>query len=96
MQILEELYLSYLNGGRNQLKSLRHNEGYAKTLESVSECENKLVKALSDEVKELFYEYVREHQSMEITTDCETFIHGFKMGAKIMLDVLTVGEVRGI
>ena len=29
-----------------------------------------------------------------VITDCETFIHGFQIGAKIMLDVLTEGEVK--
>ena len=94
MQILEEIYLSYLNGGRNQQKSFRHNKQYTVALKKSADSEDKLVDALSDELKELFHEYVRDHQNVEIITDCETFIHGFKMGAKIMLDVLTAGEVE--
>ena len=29
-----------------------------------------------------------------VITDCETFVRGFQIGAKIMLDVLTEGEVK--
>ena len=35
-------------------------------------------------------------REVTILTDCETFIHGFKIGAKIMLDVLTEGEMKEI
>ena len=27
-------------------------------------------------------------------TDCETFMYGFKVGAKIMMDVLTEGQMK--
>ena len=94
MQILEEIYLNYLNGVRHQQKSFRHNKQYTEALKDSADSEDKLVEALSDELKELFRDYVRDHQNVEIITDCETFVHGFKMGAKIMLDVLTVGEVE--
>ena len=33
---------------------------------------------------------------VNILTDCETFCYAFKIGAKIMLDVLTEGQMREI
>ena len=33
---------------------------------------------------------------INVLTDCETFMYGFKVGATIMLDVLTEGEMREI
>lgn len=94
MHILEEMYLNYLSNVRNQQKSFRHNKQYTEVLKKSVESEDALVEALSDELKELFREYARDQQNVATITDCETFIHGFKMGAKIMLDVLTMGEVE--
>ncbi len=33
-------------------------------------------------------------REVNVITDCETFCLAFKLGAKIMLDVLTEGEIR--
>ena len=35
-------------------------------------------------------------RELNILTDCETFIYAFKLGAKLMLDVLENGEMREI
>ena len=35
-------------------------------------------------------------REVNVLTDCETFCLAFKMGAKIMLDVLTEGEMKEI
>ena len=35
-------------------------------------------------------------REVNVLTDCETFCLAFKMGAKIMLDVLTNGQMREI
>ena len=33
---------------------------------------------------------------VNVLTDCETFCRSFKLGAKIMLDVLTDGQMKEI
>ena len=93
MQILEELYL---NHAQHRQKSLRHNEQYTEALKRSAESEDALVNALSEEQKKLFQAYAQDQQDLAVITDCETFIHGFKLGAKIMLDVLTVSEINEI
>lgn len=35
-------------------------------------------------------------REVTILTDCETFLYAFRLGAKIMLDVLTDGQMREI
>ena len=40
--------------------------------------------------------YMNAQREVSILTDCDTFINGFQIGAKIMLDVLTEGEMREI
>ena len=35
-------------------------------------------------------------REVNVLTDCETFCMAFKLGAKIMLDVLTEGRMREI
>ena len=60
----------------------------------MTESEEKLDATLSEEQKSLLDEYRNAQQDLMVITDCETFIHGFQIGAKIMLDVLTEGEVK--
>ena len=35
-------------------------------------------------------------REVTVLTDCETFIYAFRMAAKIMIDVLTEGQMRKI
>jgi hypothetical protein len=35
-------------------------------------------------------------REVNVLTDCETFIYAFRLGAKIMMDVLTEGNMREI
>ena len=55
-----------------------------------------LSKSLTAEQKMLFEEYMDAQRELNILTDCETFIYAFKLGAKLMLDVLENGEMREI
>ena len=60
----------------------------------MTESEEKLDATLSEEQKSLLDEYRNAQQDLMVITDCETFICVFQIGAKIMLDVLTEGEVK--
>lgn len=51
---------------------------------------------LSGRQKDLLKNYMNAQREVSILTDCDTFINGFQIGAKIMLDVLTEGEMREI
>lgn len=55
-----------------------------------------LTDGLTEELKELFEDYMTAQREVNVLTDCETFRMAFKLGAKIMLDVLTDGQMREI
>ena len=55
-----------------------------------------LTDGLTEEQKELFEEYMNAQREVNVLTDCETFCLAFKLGAKIMLDVLTDGQMTEI
>jgi hypothetical protein len=41
----------------------------------------------------MFEEYMTAQREVNVLTDCETFIYAFRLSAKIMLDVLTDGQM---
>ena len=55
-----------------------------------------LNETLDDEQSELFEEFMTAQREVNVLTDCETFCYAFKLGARIMLDVLTEGEMKEI
>ena len=93
MQILEDLYIGNVRPGERMFK---RNSQYAKALDETVKAGDVLTASLSDEQKEFFEEYMTAQREANILTDCETFCYGFKVGAKIMLDVLTEGQMREI
>ena len=44
--------------------------------------------------KEQFEAYMTAQREVNVLTDCETFIYAFRLGAKIMMDVLTEGKMK--
>ena len=93
MQILEDLYLGAVNSSE---RSFKRNSQYAKALDEVVKAGDALTDGLSEEQKALFEDYMTAQREVNVLTDCETFCLAFKTGAKIMLDVLTDGQMREI
>ena len=93
MLILEDLYLGDI---RPNERSFKRNGQYAKALYEVVKAGDALTDGLTESQKELFEEYMTAQREVNVLTDCETFCFAFKMGAKIMLDVLTDGSMREI
>lgn len=52
--------------------------------------------SLSDEQKRLFASFEDAQWEVSVLTDCETYCPAFKTGAKIMLDVLSDGQMKEI
>ena len=93
MLILEDLYLGDV---RPNERSFKRNSQYAKALDEVVKAGDALTDGLTEKQKELFEDYMTAQREVTVLTDCETFCLAFKMGAKIMLDVLTDGQMREI
>ena len=85
MRILEEFWYGNIDPTEYDTSSCKE---YKKLLELICKNEAKLKTTMTAEQKELFTRYtdaVREHQ---MTTDCLIFQSGFKLGARIMLEVM--------
>ena len=93
MQILEDLYLGDIHPNE---RSFRRNNQYARALEEVVKAGDALTDIFSEKQKELFEDYMAAQREVNVLTDCETYCLAFKTGAKILLDVLTDGQMKEI
>ena len=93
MLILEDLYLGDI---RPNERGFKRNSQYAKALDELVKVGDALTDGFTEEQKELFEDYMTAQREVTVLTDCETFLYAFRLGAKIMLDVLTDGQMREI
>ncbi len=82
--------------GETRLICMRRASPISSTraMQRLANCGEKLTGILNDEQRKLFEEYVDDQREVSVIVDCESFINGFKLGAKIMLDVLTEEEMK--
>ena len=93
MLILEDLYLGDVRPGE---RGFKRNSQYAKALGDLVKAGDALTDTLTEKQKEMFEDYMTAQREVNVLTDCETFIYAFRLAAKIMLDVLTEGQMREI
>ena len=93
MLILEDLYLGDV---RPSERSFKRNTQYAKALDNLVKVGDELTDTLTERQKEMFEDYMTAQREVNMLTDCETLIYAFRLAAKIMLDVLTDGQMREI
>lgn len=93
MLVLEDLYIGEVHPGE---RSSNQNQQYKKALNEAIKAGDALTASLTEQQKELFEEYMTAQREVNILTDVETYIYSFRLGAKIMLDVLTEGQMREI
>ena len=77
-------------------RSFNQNSQYVKALDEVVKAGDALTDTLTEEQKEVFEDYMTAQREVNVLTDCETFIYSFRLAAKIMIDVLTEGQMREI
>ncbi len=85
MKFLEEFWYGNIEPTEYDTSS---NKEYKKIVELIFRNEEKLKATMTDEQIELFEKYtdcVRENQ---VIADCLIFQNGFKLGAKMMLEVM--------
>ena len=85
MSLLEEFWYGNIEPMEYDTSSCKE---YKKLLELICRNEEKLRATMTDEQKELFEKYtdcVREYQTI---TDCLIFQNSFKLGARMMLEVM--------
>lgn len=93
MLIIEDLYLGDV---RPSERSFRRNSQYAKALDDLVKAGDTLTDTLTEKQRETFEDYMTAQREVNMLTDCETFIYSFRLAAKIMIDVLTEGQMREI
>ena len=66
----------------------RPNKGYKKLVELIFRNEEKLKATMMDEQEELFEKYIDCVRENQVITDCLIFQNSFKLGARMMLEVM--------
>lgn len=85
MNILEEFWYGNIEPADYDASPSKE---YKKLLQLISRNEDKLLAAMTDSQKELFFRYadcVREYQSL---AECLLFQNSFRLGARMMLEML--------
>ncbi|MBE6708259.1 MAG: hypothetical protein E7578_03335 [Ruminococcaceae bacterium] len=86
MTILKELYNGNICPGE---KFVKKSGEYQKLMIKLSGCVDKLIPMIGDEGRDLWDEIRETELSMEVISDRESFIDGFCIGARMMLEVMS-------
>ena len=93
MQVLEDLYIGNIHPSERGFKK---DSQYSRALNEVVKAGDALIGTLTEKQKEQFEDYMTAQREVNVLTDCETFCYAFKLGAKVMIDVLADGNMREI
>ena len=85
MRLLEEFWYGNIEPTDYDISSCKE---YKKLRELICRNEEKLRATMTDEQKELFEKYLDRVQEYQTITDCLIFQNSFKLGARIMLEVM--------
>ena len=85
MLFLEEFWNGNIAPGEGRYHS---NKEYKDAWRLLEQLEDELKKRLSSEEWELFTRYQDAERSTEVISNADIFIEGFRMGARVILDVL--------
>lgn len=89
MKILEQLWYDGLCPSETKLSSdLQH----LKQMNILLEDEERLLKVLPDDVKEIYKKYTDSREELAAIDNAGIFIKGFRLGAKIMLEIMEQQE----
>ena len=89
MKILEQLWYDKIQFF--QRKPLETKETL-RLKKQISEDREKLAKMLSPEATELFEKLMDNEGALSSLIECDTFTYGFRLGAKIMLEITNTDE----
>ena len=85
MQFLKEFWQGNIIPGETRY---RHDVEYSKALRTMEESEEQLKQVLPAEEWQLFRQFADAAQEISTAAECDNFMEGFRMGAKMMMDVL--------
>ena len=93
MQVLEDVYLGDIHPSERGFKK---DSQYAKALNDAVKAGDALIGTLTEKQRGQFEAYMTAQREINVLTDCETFFYAFRLGAKIMMDVLTDSTMKEI
>ncbi len=73
-------------------RSFKRDSEFGEAAKMLCKNEEKLIDLLADKEKEIFEKYQDASKDMTRISECETFISGFRLGARIMLEALTEND----
>ena len=82
MHILEEFWYGNINPAERPFQRQR---GFDKAFRMLTKNEEKLLETLNEHEKELFDKFKACYDEMIQITECQTFIKGFKLGARFTI-----------
>ena len=82
MHILEEFWYGNINPAE---RSFQKQRGFDKAFRMLTKNEEKLLETLNEQEKELFDKFKACYDEMIQITECQTFIKGFKLGARFTM-----------
>ena len=85
MRLLAEFWYGHIEPTDYDISSCKE---YKKLQELIYRNEEKLRATMTDEQKELFEKYSDRVQEYQTITDCLIFQNNFKLGARMMLEVM--------
>ena len=89
MSIIEDLWYGNISPCERDIK--RSSE-YSDVLERIVQHEKELHARLNDEEKEILEKFVICTNEMCCISEREMFVQGFMLGAKLIIEVMTVGN----
>lgn len=87
MLFLEEFWNGNISPGEERYHSKKE---YSKPWKIMEQCEEELKTRLSKEDWEVFTKYQDAEREVSCVSDSDSFIDGFRMGAKVIMDVLLI------
>lgn len=85
-RMLEELYFGNLNPND---RSYIRGSTYGKAVQTMSQNEDKLTELLEGKEKNLLLDLVNAQGLVDGTTAVESFIQGFRLGARIAIEIMS-------
>ena len=85
MRVLEDLWFGNIDPTEYDTSSCKE---YRQLLQKITQSEEKLMAALTDEQKELFAQYTDRVRAFQTTAECLLFQNSFKLGARMMLEIM--------
>ena len=86
MRMIEELYFGNIDPNTQTYD--RHSN-FGKAMQVMSDTEDELLKLLEGKENQLFRDFVKAQSEINGITGVEKFIQGFKLGARIGLEIVS-------